>query len=62
MTALTLMLAVGAGILYGGFILYGAWIDGRRQDVRKKGLHPVTDATGEVHAREEEKHNGSNRD
>ena len=61
MTLLTVLLAVGAGVLYGAFVLYGAWIDGRRQAVRDKGLHPVTDATGGVHAREQEKQDGSNR-
>ncbi len=60
-TLLTILLAVGAGVLYGAFVLYGAWIDGRRQAVRNKGLHPVTDATGGVHAREQEKQDGSNR-
>lgn len=54
LTALTILLTGGAAFFYGAFVLYGAWIDGRRQDVRKQGHHPVTDATGQVHAREEE--------
>lgn len=60
-TLLSILLTVAAGIFYGCFVLYGAWIDGRRQKVREMGLHPVTDDTGAVHAREEEKQNGSNR-
>lgn len=62
MTVLSILLTVGAGVAYGAFVLYGAWIDGRRQNVRDAGLHPVTEATGDVHAREQEKQNGSNRD
>ena len=37
---------------YGAFIFLGAWIDGRRQAVREKGLHPVTEPDGRVEARE----------
>ncbi len=60
-TVLTLVLVLAAGILSGAVVLYGAWIDGRRQAVRDKGMHPVTDATGAVHAREERNQHGSNR-
>ncbi len=48
-TVLTVLLVVGAGILYGAVVLYGAWIDGRRQSVREQGLTPVTEPTGGVH-------------
>ncbi len=41
-----------AAIGYAAFILLGAWIDGRRQAVRDKGLHPVTEPDGSVEARE----------
>ena len=62
LTALTILLTVGGALSYGAFVLYGTYIDGRRQDIRKKGLHPVTDPDGTVHAREqEEEDNGSNR-
>ncbi len=61
-TLLSILLTVGAAGAYGAFALYGAWIDGRRQNVRERGLHPVTNASGAVHAREEEKQHGSNRD
>ena len=65
MTALTIALVVAAAVFYGGFVLYGAWIDGRRQAVREKGLRPVTEPTGEVHGErlmgEEESNNGSKR-
>ncbi len=60
-TALSIVLTIGAVVFYGAFVLYGAYIDGRRQKMRDKGLHPVTDSTGEVHAREEEQENGSKR-
>lgn len=59
MTWLTVLLVAVAGLFYGATVLYGAWIDGRRQAVRDKGLHPVTDAAGTVHAREEENGNGN---
>ena len=59
MTALTIVLTVGAVVCYGAFVLYGAWIDGRRQNVRDKGMHPVTDSNGQVHAREEENEDGN---
>ena len=58
-TLLSILLTVGAGVFYGAFLLYGAWIDGRRQTVREAGLHPVTEPTGEVHAREQENQNGN---
>ena len=62
MTWLSVALVVGAVVCYAVFVLYGAWIDGRRQAVRDKGLHPVTEPTGEVHAQEEEdKSNGGKR-
>ncbi len=58
-TLLSILLTVGAGLFYGAFVLYGAWIDGRRQKLRDAGLHPVTDSRGEVHAREQEKQIGN---
>lgn len=54
MTALSIVLTVGAALLYGLVLLYGAWVDGRRQHVRDRGLHPTTEESGVVHAREEE--------
>lgn len=54
LTALSLLLAVTGALAFGAILLYGSWIDGRRQNLRKKGLHPVTGSTGQVHAREEE--------
>ncbi len=61
-TTLSIILAVVGGLLYGAVVLYGAWIDGRRQALRNKGLHPVTEPTGEVHAGEGEQDNGGQRD
>ena len=61
LTWVSIFLAVGAGVCYVAFVLYGTWIDGRRQAVREKGLHPVTEPSGEVHAQEEENGNGSKR-
>jgi len=58
-TVVGIVLVVVALGFYGLVVLYGAWIDGRRQRIRNKGKHPVTEGTGEVHAREdEERRNG----
>ena len=58
-TTLSIALAAMAALFYGAFVLYGAWVDGRRQAVRDKGLHPTTEPSGQVHAREKEKEHGS---
>ena len=50
--ALMIALTLGALVCFGAFVLYGAWIDGRREKLREEGLHPTTDRTGRVHARE----------
>lgn len=58
-TVVGIVLVVVALGFYGMVVLYGAWIDERRQRIRNKGKHPVTEGTGEVHAREdEERRNG----
>jgi hypothetical protein len=63
-TTLAAIVLAGVAILfYGAFVLYGAWIDGKRQKIRNKGLHPVTESTGEVHSRErnqEQEHRNGN--
>ncbi len=59
MNALVIALTIGAAVCFGAFVLYGAWIDGRRQKVREQGKHPVTAADGAVtsqEAREDEQH------
>ena len=53
MNALVIALTAGAAVCFGAFVLYGAWIDGRRQKVRDEGKHPVTAADGTVHAVED---------
>jgi hypothetical protein len=53
-TVVGIVLVVVAVGFYGLIVLYGAWIDGKRQRVRDKGKHPVTEGSGEVHAREDE--------
>jgi hypothetical protein len=53
-TVVGIVLAVVALGFYGLIVLYGAWIDGRRQKVRDKGKHPVTTGEGRVEAREDE--------
>lgn len=60
-TTVAIILTLVAVLFYGAFVLYGTWIDGRRQAMRDKGLHPETDDFGQVHAREEEENDGSNR-
>ena len=54
MNALMIALTGGAVVCFGAFILYGAWIDGRRQKVREQGKHPVTETDGAVTSREAE--------
>ena len=53
-TAVRIVLAVVALGFYGLIVLYGAWIDGRRQRVREKGKHPVATTEGKVKAREDD--------
>ncbi len=60
-TVVGIVLVVVALGFYGLIVLYGAWIDGKRQRVRDKGKHPVTEQDGEVHAREDEERDGSRR-
>jgi hypothetical protein len=50
-TAIGIVLTVVAVGFYGLIVLYGAWIDGKRQKARDKGEHPVT---GRIKAREDE--------
>ena len=52
MTTFAIILAVLAISLFGAFVLLGAWIDGRRQAFRKRGLHPTTNPGGHVVAQE----------
>ncbi len=52
-TVVGIVLVVVALGFYGLIVLYGAWIDGKRQRVREKGKHPVTTAEGDVKARED---------
>lgn len=60
-TTVAIILTLVAVLFYTAFVLYGTWIDGRRQAVRDRGLHPETDELGQVHAREEEDEHGSYR-
>ncbi len=53
-TTIAIILTFVAVLFYGAFVLYGTWIDGRRQALREKGLHPTTDRNGQVHAQEDE--------
>lgn len=52
-TTVAVILTAVAVLFYLVFVLYGTWIDGRRQRLRDRSLHPETDAFGHVHAREE---------
>ena len=53
MNALMIALTVGAVVCFGAFLLYGIWIDGKRQEMRDKHLDPVTTASGAVEAQED---------
>jgi hypothetical protein len=59
-TTVAIILTLVAVLFYGAFVLYGTWIDGRRQKLREEGLHPTTDDNGAVHAREEEEEDHGN--
>ena len=48
-----IVITVVAIACFGAFVLFGAWIDGRRQRVLEQGRHPVTTPTGQVRAEEE---------
>lgn len=52
MTTFAIVVTVVAVAVFGAFILVGAWIDGRRQAVRNRGLHPVTTPGGTVTSQE----------
>lgn len=52
MTTLGIAITVLAVLLFGAFILFGAWIDGQRQKLVEAGKHPVT--TNEVQVAAEE--------
>ena len=54
MNALMVALSLGAVFCFAAFVLYGARIDGKRQKVRDKGLHPVTTEQADVEAKEQE--------
>lgn len=53
-TTIAIILAAVAILFYAAIVLYGAWVDGKRQEVRDEGRHPVTSAGGRVEAREDE--------
>lgn len=52
MSYIIIAIVVVGIVLYATFVLLGARIDGRRQAILKKGLHPVTTPEGKVEARE----------
>jgi hypothetical protein len=61
MSIIAIAITILAIILFGAFLLLGTWIDGRRQALRNKGLHPTTTSEGQVEARESE-HGTSSQD
>lgn len=50
MSILGIALTVLAILLFGAFVLWGAWIDGRRQKILEAGKHPITTNDGQVQA------------
>ena len=52
LTVFGIVIGVVIMIGYAGFVLFGAWIDGRRQALQERGKHPVTTPTGKVEAKE----------
>ena len=53
MTVFGIVITILAAMLFGAFILLGAWIDGRRQKILERGQHPVTTPEGNVEAQED---------
>ena len=53
MTTVGIVLTVLAVALFGAFVLLGACIDGRRQEVLESGKQPVTTPEGNVEAQED---------
>ena len=47
-TVVGIVLAVVALGFWRLIVLYGAWIEGKRQTVHKHGGHPMTTPTGDV--------------
>jgi hypothetical protein len=47
-TVVGIVLVIVALGFYGLIVLYGAWIDGKRQKIREQGGHPVTTEVGKV--------------
>ena len=65
MNAMMIALSVGAAVCYGAFLLYGMWIDGRRQKMREHGEHPeapTPSSTGRVVAEHREGGRGERND
>ena len=52
MTTTGIVLTVLSVAFFTALVLLGAWIDGRRQALRQRGLHPVTTPEGNVVAQE----------
>lgn len=59
MTPLAIALSIVGAVLLAAFVLLGAWIDGRRQRLRERGLHPTTTDDGSVVAQESQPNLGS---
>jgi hypothetical protein len=57
LTILGIVITALVIVAYAGFVLFGAWIDGRRQAVRERGEHPVTTSASNVEACETHERN-----
>ena len=58
MSTFTIIITAAAVACFGAFVLFCAFIDGRRQKLLEHGQHPVTTPTGQVHAAEEAETDG----
>ena len=58
MTTFGIVITLLAAVLFGAFVLLGAWIDGRRQKILERGQHPVTTPDGNVVAQEAQHQQG----
>ena len=56
MTNLGIIITVVSVAFFTALVLFGAWIDGRRQKLLEAGKHPVTTPSGVVVAAESQGH------
>ena len=56
MTNLGILITILSAFFFTAVVLFGAWIDGRRQKLLEAGKHPITTPSGDVMSRESQEH------